>query len=332
MGDDIDWFPIHQRQKESSMWRLWAVAEGLAKTFSAVFQKAVGNSMGTLEMGCIAASIIGLVQVIVGFGGHAVVSPDKRSSLIPDRKSIALLLFLGFLAGIFGTVLSIYTFTMGADLAIRTLLITSSVIPASVIAAWLWPKTDSLNVSQVFGIGLFLVSIWSVLDFPSLSVLADLKPWVLLTLLLACVNALGELVVRSTAARFDIWVNSIWIGSSTIAFSLMGLGAFLFTNGTVGIDMTRVFFVGSIIIGVIAAGMLVFRILAYQGGGTIALKKIIMPGVYIITAMLAGVWFYGEPLTMGKIVGIVLGFLALYFVDTKARADLVNVIVTPRKM
>jgi hypothetical protein len=41
------------------MWRTFAVLEGVTKAIGASVQKLVGTSIGTLEMGAIAASIIG---------------------------------------------------------------------------------------------------------------------------------------------------------------------------------------------------------------------------------------------------------------------------------
>ena len=322
MSDGIDWLPIHQRLKEGSMWRLWAVAEGLTKTLSAIFQKLVGVVMGTLEMGCIAAAIIGFLQMLLGFTGYAATHRTTRSRLVPDFQSVLLMIFLGFLAGIFGTVLSIYTFTLGADLAIRTLFISSSVVPASIAAAFLWPKTDGLDVRQIVGITIFLAAMWAMLDFPDLSLLRGLEPWVWLTLVLAAVNALGELVTRATAVKFDVWVNNLWIGGSTDVFSMPGRGLFLGIKGGAGIDSTHAFVWGTLAIGVLVAEMASFRSLAYRGGGAIALRKIIMPGVYLISEMLAGIWLYGEPMTMGKLVGVLMWFVAIYFVDRKASEDL----------
>lgn len=231
-------------------------------------------------------------------------------------------MLLGFFAGIFGTVLSIYTFTLGADLGIRTLLISSSVVPGTLLAAIVWPTSDSLTKRQVGGIAVFLVAIWTMLDFPSLAILLTLENWVWLTLTLALVNALGELIARAMAVKFDVWTNNIWIGGSTIGFSLVTLALFLVFSDNAAIEMSRTFLAGTLAIGVIVVAMVSFKIFAYQGGGTIALKKIIMPGVYLITAMLAGIAIYDEPLTVGKLVGALLWFAAVYLADTKAAADM----------
>ncbi|MFZ2555296.1 MAG: hypothetical protein WAZ27_02955 [Minisyncoccia bacterium] len=313
--------------QEEKMWKWWAIGEGLMKTLSALFQKTVGIVMGTLEMGFLAAGIIGGMQALSGWIGRAAFSSqEKKSPIFVDRKTVATMIFLGFLAGIFGTVLSIYTFTLGADIGVRTLLISFSVVPAAIAAAYIWPSTDALNSRQKAGIGVFILAMWAILDFPDVSLMANMDAWVWLTLLLAAANALGELVSRAAAAKADVWVNNIWIGSSTVFFSIVGLVLFFSVNGWgSGINITPLFMWSSIVIGAIVVAMVSFKILAYRGGGTIALKKIIVPGVYLISALFAGVFVYGEPLTVGKMVGVGLWFVSVYLVDSKAGADLKHV-------
>lgn len=312
--------------QEEKMWKWWAVGEGLMKTLSALFQKTVGIVMGTLEMGFLAAGIIGTMQALSGWIGRASFSSQEKSPIFVDRKTVATMIFLGFLAGIFGTVLSIYTFTLGADIGVRTLLISFSIVPAAIAAAYIWPSTDSLSQRQILGIGVFVAAMWTILDFPDLGLMANMDAWVWLTLLLAAANALGELVSRAAAAKADVWVNNIWIGSSTVFFSITGLLLFFSMNGWgSGINITPLFIWSSIVIGAIVVAMASFKILAYRGGGTIALKKIIVPGVYLISALFAGVLIYGEPLTVGKMVGVGLWFVSVYLVDQKAASDLKSV-------
>ncbi len=305
------------------MWRLWAVAEGCTKTLSAIFQKLIGSA-SSLEMSCIAAVIIGGMQFSAGSIGKRV----SASSVIPDFKSKALLVFLGFLAGIFGTVLSIYTFALGADLGIRTLLISFSIVPGAIIAAIVWPATDRLSGRQVFGVVVFLIAIWAMLDFPNLARIMSLEAWVWLTLLLAFVSGLGEVVSRSMAVKFDVWTNNLWVGGSTVLFSLLALAGITLFRNELDIDLSRSFVLGTLAVGAIVVAMISFKIFAYQGGGTIALKKIIMPGVYLVTAMLAGVLIYGESMTMGKVSGIILWFGSMYLADAKAATELRLLIVS----
>ncbi len=314
------------------MWRLWAVAEGLAKTFSAIFQKLVGVAMGTLEMGCIAAALIGIVQMAAGFCGWAVKSkrdPKALQKLVPDVRSVLCVVLLGFFAGIFGTVLSIYTFTLGADMGVRTLLISSSIVPGSILAAIIWPKTDSLGARQVAGISVFLIAMWAMLGFPSLASIATLDTWVWLVLLLALVASFTELLSRSMALKFDAWSNNFWIGGSTAFFSLCTLVVLGVWQGGVSLNLSSVFLQGIIAIGFIVVAMAAFKIWTYQGGGTIALKKIIMPGTYLVTSIFAGAAIYGEPLTAGKMVGVALWFCSIYLADPKAASDLQTVFSRP---
>lgn len=311
-------------------WRLWAVAQGLAKTLSAVFQKLVGVVMGTLEMGCVAAALIGTVQTALGLVGWAVKSkqnPKALEKLVPDVRSVLCLILIGFCVGIFGTVLSIYTFTLGADMGVRTLLISSSIVPGAILAAMIWPKTDSLDFRQIAGIGVFLVAMWVMLGTPSLAALATLEAWVWLVLLLALVASVTEVLSRAMALKFDAWSNNFWVGLSTTFFSLCGLVVLGVVQGGVTLNLSTLFLGGIIAIGFIVVAMAAFSIWTYQGGGTVALKKIIMPGTYLITSILAGMAIYGEPLTWGKVAGVLLWFCAIYLADKKA-ADELQIVLT----
>lgn len=304
------------------MWRLFAVAEGFFKTISAILQKMVGVAMGTLEMGCIAAAFIGAVQAASGFCWALTKrDPEVFRALIPSVRDVLGLVLLGFFAGIFGTVLSIYSFTLGADMGVRTLLLSASIVPASVAAAFMWPQTDSLDLRQYGGIGVFLIAMWAMLGFPDMSQLLALKSWVWLVLLMALVAAGSELLSRVMALRFSAWANNFWVGISTTFFSLVGL-VVLALQGEVTLTLTRTFTLGIVAIGFVVVAMITFKVWAYQGGGTIALKKIIMPGTYLLTAVLAGAVLYGEPITLGKMVGAVLWFGSVALIDKRAAHDL----------
>lgn len=309
------------------MWRLWAVLEGLAKTASAVFQKKVGVVMGTLEMGCVAAALIGIVQMASGliwWGRKSIRDPKLVATLVPDVWSVACLVFIGLISGIFGTVLSIYTFTLGADMGVRTLLISASILPASIVAAIIWPKTDGLGARQWAGIAVFLVAMWVMLGSPNLGQIFSLQMWVWVVLLLALTNGLTELLSRVMALKVDAWVNNFWVGASTTFFSLTLLVILGLVYGGVNLSLSSAFLGGVVVIGMIVVAMITFKVWTYQGGGTIALKKIIMPGTYLFTSILAGAALYGEPLTFEKFLGAVLWVVSIALTDKKAALDLLN--------
>ena len=73
--------------------------------------------------------------------------------------------------------------------------------------------------------------------------------------------------------------------------------------------------VGVAVIGLIVVGMWAFNLLSYKGGAYIALKKLVMNGTYLITAMFCGALFFGEKITTGKLTGIVFYFAAFVLMD-----------------
>jgi len=73
----------------------------------------------------------------------------------------------------------------------------------------------------------------------------------------------------------------------------------------------------SLLIGVIFIGSWSFNLMAYKNEAYIALKKLTMNGIYLTLTMAAGVIFFGESLSVGKILGVVLFFVAFVLVDEK---------------
>ena len=67
--------------------------------------------------------------------------------------------------------------------------------------------------------------------------------------------------------------------------------------------------------GLVVTGGVAFKLLSYKGGGSIAVKKLVMQGTYLITATLFGALFYAEPFTVGKAVGIAGFVLAFVLMD-----------------
>ncbi len=300
------------------MWKIWAVLEGFSKTINAILQKLVGVTMGTVEMGCIAAIIIGSIQSASGFVGFIVMrlrNPEKAPELIPDARSILWAILFGFFAGIFGTVLSIYTFTLGAELGVRTLLITASIIPGAIAGRLIWG--DALGFRHWVGIGVFLTSMWAMLDFPNAAMLLSLPAWMWLVLGVSFANAINEMLSRASSVKLNSWTNNFWVGMSTVFFAAIGFVAITAFSDGIIVDASRSFALGALATAFVVAGMISFKLLAFQGGGTIVLKTVIMPGTYLITAAIVGVMFYGESFTLGKCVGIALWPVAIMLVDNK---------------
>ena len=308
-------------KKEDNKWMKFAVGEGLTKTVSSLFQKLVGKIMGTLAMGCIASIIIGAIQALSGFLGFVKRhQKDMNETLVPDLKSVSWAILFGFMASIFGTIWSIYTFTLGADIGIRTLLISMSIIPGAFWDRIFWK--EKMKLTQICGIGVFLVSAWAMLDYPNLALLLALPVWVPAVLVITFTQSINEALSRASSVKLNIWSNNFWVGLATVFFSIAALVILSLGSGGATLDLSKTFLLGVMAMGAIVIVMIAFKLLAYIGGGTIALKKLVMQGTYLITSLTAGILVYNEPFTSGKVIGVLLFFIAFIMTDNKTRNTL----------
>ena len=298
-------------------WQIFATLEGLSKTVSGVVGDLIGRSMATIELGCVAAMMIGIVQAaggFVGFWRRVLSGKAELSSLIPN-KSILWAVAFGFMAGIPGTVIGLYTFTLGAEFSARTLLISASIVPGAIMGRYVWGSvTDPLGLRQWVGMGIFIVACWAILGFPTNF---ELKPWVWWTLVITFTQPVNEFLSRKAAdAKLDPWTNNFWVGISTVFWTFFALVIWVSVFGPSEQHFSGTFVVGSFACGVIVTGMIAFKLLSYAGGGTIALKKLIMQGTFLATFTLVGVFLYDQPFGLGHIIGIGLFLPAFAFMDS----------------
>ncbi|MEK7208930.1 MAG: hypothetical protein AAB677_01575 [Patescibacteria group bacterium] len=299
-------------------WTKFAVGEGLTKTANSLVGKFLGVAAGSLAMAAVAGVIIGIIQMISGFAGYALGKRNKANQsglLFPDKRSVGLAIMFGLMASIFGTIWSIYTFTLGADIGVRTLLIMGSIVPGAVLDRILW--RDKLTIAQLLGIAVFLVAAWAMLDFPALSMLVALPIWVPAVLVITFTQAINEALSRAASVKLSPWVNNFWVGATTIITCLIAIPLLVVISGGVNLSLSPLFVFGAIISGFLVVPMIAWKLLSYAGGGTIAMKKVIMQGTYLITAVIAGVLVYHEPLTIGKEVGTVLFFISVTLTQIK---------------
>ena len=298
-------------------WQIFATLEGLSKTVSGVVGDLIGRSMATIELGCVAAMMIGIVQAaggFVGFWRRVLSGKAELSSLIPN-KSILWAVAFGFMAGIPGTVIGLYTFTLGSEFSARTLLISASIVPGAIMGRYVWGSvTDPLGLRQWVGMGIFIVACWAILGFPTNF---ELKPWVWWTLVITFTQPVNEFLSRKAAdAKLDPWTNNFWVGISTVFWTFFALVIWVSVFGPSEQHFSGTFVVGSFACGVIVTGMIAFKLLSYAGGGTIALKKLIMQGTFLATFTLVGVFLYDQPFGLGHIIGIGLFLPAFAFMDS----------------
>lgn len=296
-------------------WMKFAVGEGLTKTVSSLVQKTVGREMGTLVMGAVAGIIIGIIQCASGLASFF--KRSKKVSLVPEVRSVMWALIFGFMASTFGTIWSIYTFTLGADIGIRTLLIMGSIIPGAIMDRVIWK--DEFKAPQILGIFVFLVAVWAMLDFPSAKMVLHLPVWVPAVLVITFTQSINEALSRASSVKMDPWVNNFWVGGSSVFCCITALVAMVLFSGGATLKLTNTFLLGSIVLGGIVIFMIALKMLSYFGGGTIALKKVVMNGVFLVTSATAGIIVYNEPFTAGKVVGAILFFVSFALTDNATR-------------
>lgn len=289
----------------------WAVAEGGAKTISRLLQKFVGVASGSVAGAFMTTMVIGAIQVMGGFTG----GQWRKAAIVVTPLQIFMAVLFGINATVM-TVLGVVSFTYpGADVGITTFIVTMGIIPGAFID-WVFFR-HPLNVRQWFGVVTFLLAGYAMLDFPPVVVLLALPPWVLLTFGIALFGAINEGITQWQGRRkinpLDPLANNFWIGLTTLLACAIGLTLIGGWRG--GRFFPGKFWVGSAIIGVVTLGMISFKLLAYRGGGSIALKKLIMQATYLITATILGWITYAEPLTAGKILGMAGYVVAFTLMD-----------------
>jgi len=280
---------------------LWAVAEGGAKTAEHILKKFIAG-----EGGSFVVLATGAVQAFGGFLG--VVS--RSAQFVPSYTQVFWSLLFGILAS-FNSALSVWAYAYeGADIGVITFLITLSIIPGAFID-WIF-FAHPLNIRQWCGIVIFLLAGWFALNFPSLQLLLSLPVWALFGVAIALMLAVCEAISQANCSMNPL-LNNFWVGISTIVcWSLV----IWFTEpwGTIRY-FSPSWFIGSFAVGLVIFGMIFFKIMSYKGGGTIALKKIIMQGARLVSAMIFGTLIYHESMTVGKISAFALFFVAFILTD-----------------
>ncbi|MBI2024698.1 MAG: DMT family transporter [Candidatus Harrisonbacteria bacterium] len=289
-------------------WMRWTFAEAGTKTVSKLLQKVVGNVSTTLAHTFFATLVIGLVQTISGL----IVCRVGKKPIFRDGTGILGSCLFGFFA-VVSSVLSFSVFLLGGEVGINTFIITLSIIPGALIDRFFFGK--QLSGREWFGISVAIFAGYSVLGWPSPATAMKLPLWVWLSFGIAVSVAINQGITQKVK-KVDPFFKNFWGGLTTIVLSLAAvtvLGSFnLFADFS---KPMRNLWLVSIVIGAIVVGMWSFNLLSYKGGASIALKKLVMNGAYLITAMLAGVWLFGESLTISKLVGIGLFVIAFALMD-----------------
>lgn len=289
-------------------WMKWTFCEASTKTASKILQKVIGNVSASLTHTFLATLIIGLVQIVAGL----VMTRLQRVRLLGDRVNIIGSCLFGFFA-VISTVLAFGAFYYGGDLGVNTFIITLSIIPGALIDRFFF--NHKLNGREWLGVFVAVLAGYAILGWPSLAEFTKLPLWVWLSFGTMCSVAINQGITQKVK-KIDPFVKNFWGGLTTVILCLVVLIVF----GKTGIifdfsGSAPKLWTVSAIIGIIVVGMWAFNLLSYKGGASIALKKLVMNGTYLITAMFCGALFFRETITSSKLLGIAFYLGAFVLMD-----------------
>lgn len=282
-------------------WIIWTLAEAGARTVSRILQKLIGVTGLSIASCFFATAIIGLVQTTWGW----LLARKLRKKLLVDKISIEGSILFGFFA-VMSTVLGISSFVYGGDIGVTTFIMTLSIIPGALID-WKF-FGHPLNKRQVMAIIPYLLAGYSMLGFPNLTQFLSMPFWVWLAFgNMLCVS-INQGLTQAVRA-IDPFVKNFWVGLTTVVFCLIAL--IIMNRVDLLVTSSLKLWYGSAITGLMVVVLVSLNLMSYKAGATIALKKLIMQGSYLIMATLLGAILYDEPLGWSKLLGIV-GFILAY--------------------
>lgn len=289
-------------------WMKWTFLEALTKTASKLLQKVIGLSGASFGHSALATAVVGLVQVI---GGYIMVKKNGVAIANDSRKNIVGACLFGFFATL-ATVLSFFIFTLGGDIGVSTFIITLSIVPGALIDQFIFGH--KLNGRKWLGVLTAIFAGYSILGWPPLREIVRLPAWVYLSFALTFSVAINQGITQSIRS-INPFAKNFWGGLTTLVLSLLML---LFVKiddqFLASMDISRLL-LGSAAIGLIVIFMWSFNLFAYKDGAQIAIKKLVMNGSYLTTAMIFGVILFGEPLTTAKVVGVLFYLAGFSLMD-----------------
>lgn len=303
-------------------WQKWAFLEGITRTLSRTLQKVVGSVSNNWENTLLAAGIIGFVQVLSAI----IITKNTREKLLCDPVGIIGCLIFGLIA-LVCTVLGFATFLYGGDITISTFIIALSIIPSMIIDIIFFKYKSSRR--EWIGILVAVIAGWAVLDFPNLASMLKLPMWVglsFITMILVSINQGITQSVRKVSPMFkNFWGGMVALILSPVIMILIGKGGFLLS-----FPDNKILWFTSAMIGIIVIAMWSFNLLSYKDGASIALKKLVVSGIYFISTTFLGSIIFHEAITTGKIIAIPL-FILSYLLMSKEAYNFVSSFFAKRR-
>lgn len=293
--------------KTNTEWRLWTLGEAFAKIISATLQKQIGIASHTPVGVVLGNLVIGFVQVIASFLFLLKAGRTPKDS----PKHILFSCMFGMFA-FTSTMFSLSAYRLGGPMSVVVFIITLSIIPGAFIDMIFFKHR--LVLRQWTGVLVGIAGAYLVLGAPNLRELSGLPTWAFLAFGTACTTAVNQGFAQKIKG-IDPMVKNYWGGFTTavlaiFAFYFVGVPDFSLAGSW------KIVWV-SVAIGFVVVGMWTCNVRAYRDGAHIAEKKLMMNGIYLISAMFVGAVFYKESLTLEKLLGIPAFVLATCLFDNK---------------
>ena len=284
------------------VWVWWTCAEGLTRTATKGLLKVMGLAETSGAAFVLATAIIGVVQLVTGFFG----SIFRKKAFAENQTYVIGSIAFGVLAYIV-TVLSFLVFHLGGDMGVNTFITTLAIIPGGIIGSIVF--RDKLYPRQWFAMTLAIVAGYLVIGRPSLAEFFELPLWIWLSFITMFGIGINQAIVQYIRG-VDPMVQNFWVG---LTQTVLCVGTIAVMGGwsVFAADAPPVsFWALAALIGVINVAMLVFNIVSYKLGASIALKKLVMNGVHLSTAMIAGITLFNEAANVEKFAGVLLYLVA----------------------
>lgn len=288
-------------------WIRWTILEAGTKTASKLLQKTVGMASTTPGHTFYGAALIGFVQTIVG----VVLAKRREKKLCAGWANVIGSILFGIFA-VISTVLGFLVFLYGGEIGVNTFIITLSIVPGAMIDDFFFE--NHLSKRQWGGIFIAILAGYAVLDAPSLEEILTLPLWVWLSVIMMLTAAVNQGVTQRIR-QIDPYVKNFWGGLTTL---ILGTGGYFLVDSPqelLSYEQIGRLTALSLVIGIVVVLMWVYNVLAYQAGAYIAIKKLLLNGVYLSTTMVAGVLIFDEKMTVWKALGVLSYFGAFLLMD-----------------
>lgn len=289
-------------------WMKWTLLESGTRVTSRILQKVIGFVSTAFACNVLASFVVGLIQTVASF----IVLKVQHKGIRPDRKGLIGSCLFGTFAT-FSTIVPFTIYYLGGDIGVVAFIIALSIVPGAFVD-WLF-FSHPLNKRQWFGVVVSLFGAYALLGLPSVAGLMAMPLWVWLAFAVMLANTTNQAITQKIK-DVDAFVKNFWGGLMNVILSLgvlivIGATSFLtdFSH-----NMRKLWLVSSIG-GVVVIAMWSFNLFSYKDGASIAIKKLVMQGTLLIGSMIAGIVFFHEALTWGKVLGATLYFVAFALMD-----------------